>query len=348
MIPLDVDDVTPEWLRAATGLDVSTVEVLDRHSGTTGRARVALTYAAGAAGPETVFVKLAPFDPGQREFVARSGLGTAEARFYAEVAAEVPVRVPQCLASEWDDDGRFAMVLEDLTSTGCRFPRPRDEDIGETAGRIVEELARLHAHFWDDPRLGATLGWVAEGGRVQFGRPSTYVTLALERFGDELGPAFRRLAELYVAQPREIATVLGSGTPTLIHGDAHLGNLFVDVAAGNRPGFFDWAMLWRASGVRDVAYVLGNSIPTGVRREGEREWIGRYVAGLAAAGIAVDVAAAWDQYRVLAVYSWASATATAAMGSLWQAERIGQGGMRRATATIEDLDSVSALESALG
>jgi hypothetical protein len=50
---------------------------------------------------------------------------------------------------------------------------------------------------------------------------------------------------------------------------------------------------------------------------------------------------------VLAVYSWASATATAAMGSLWQAERIGQGGMRRATATIEDLDSVGALEEAL-
>ena len=348
MIPLEVDDVTPEWLRTATGLDVATVEVVDRHSGTTGRARVALTYASGADGPETAFVKLAPFDPGQRDFVARSGLGTAEARFYAEVAGEVPVRVPRCLATEWDADGRFAMVLEDLGITGCRFPRPRDEDIGETAGRIVEELARLHAHFWADPRLqGAELGWVAEGGRVQFGRPSTYITLALERFGDELGPAFRRLAELYVARPREIATVLGSGTPTVIHGDAHLGNLFVDVAAGGRPGFFDWAMVWRASGLRDVAYVLGNSIPTDVRREGQREWIARYVAGLGAAGVTVAEADAWEQYRVLAVYSWASATATAAMGSLWQAERIGQGGMRRATATIEDLESVDALEAAL-
>ena len=347
MIPVEVDDVTPEWLRAATGLEIDAVEVLDRHSGTTGRARVRLTYAAGTTGPETAFVKLAPFDLGQRDFVARSGLGTAEARFYGEVAAEVPVLVPGCLASEWDDTGRFAMVLEDLGISGCRFPRPRDEDIGETAGRIVEELARLHAHFWADPRLHGALEWVAEGGRVQFGRPSTYITLALERFGDELGPAFRRLAELYVANPREIATVLGSGTPTLIHGDAHLGNLFVDVAAGNRPGFFDWAMLWRASGLRDVAYVLGNSIPTDVRREGQREWIARYVAGLAAAGVTIDEADAWEQYRVLAVYSWASATATAAMGSLWQAERIGQGGMRRATATIEDLDSVGALEAAL-
>ncbi|MFA5884127.1 MAG: phosphotransferase [Acidimicrobiia bacterium] len=347
MIPVDVDDVTPAWLSDATGLEVTAVEVLDRHSGTTGRARVGLEYAPGAEGPPTVFVKLAPFDPGQRDFVTQAGLGIAEARFYAEVAPEVPVRVPACLASEWDDAGRFAIVLEDLGITGCRFPRPRDEDIAETAGRIVEELARLHAHFWADPRLTGELGWVAEGGRVQFGRSSAYVPLALERFGDELGPAFRRLADLYVAQPREIAAVLGSGTPTLIHGDAHLGNLFVDVAAGGRPGFFDWAMLWRASGLRDVAYVLGNSIPTEVRREGQREWIGRYVAGLAAAGVVIDEADAWEQYRVLAVYSWASATATAAMGSLWQAERIGQGGMRRATATIEDLDSLGALEAAL-
>ena len=109
--------------------------------------------------------------------------------------------------------------------------------------------------------------------RVSFGRPSTFIGLAVERFGDEIGPAFRRLAELYVERPREVAAVLGSGTPTLVHGDAHLGNLFVDDADGGRPGFFDWAMVWRAGGLRDVAYVLGNSIPTDVRREGEREWI---------------------------------------------------------------------------
>ncbi len=132
-----------------------------------------------------------------------------------------------------------------------------------------------------------------------------------------------------------------------MHGDAHLGNLFVDDAAGGRPGFFDWAMVWRAGGLRDVAYVLGNSIPTDVRRAGEREWIARYVATLAGLGVTVSEADAWEQYRVLVVYSWASATSTAAMGSQWQSERIGQGGMRRATATIEDLDSVAALEAAL-
>ncbi len=348
-IPVEVEDITPEWLGAALGRDVAGVEAVDRHSGTTGRARVAVRWPAGEAGPETVFVKLAPFDPGQREFVARSGLGTAEARFYAELAGEVPVRVPAAYASQWDADGGYAMVLEDLGLTGSRFPRPRDDDLAEYVGRLVEEMARLHGRYWGDPRIepAGALGWVNDGSRVAFGRPGPYVPMAVERFGDELGPAFRRLAELYVDRGPEVAALLRSGPPTLVHGDAHLGNLFVDLAAGGRPGFFDWAMVWRATGMRDVAYVLGSSIPTEVRRAGEREWVARYVAALDPHGGRLTEAEAWEQYRVLVAYSWASATSTAAMGALWQSEKIGQGGMRRATATIEDLDTVAAIEAAL-
>jgi hypothetical protein len=346
VIPIEVADVTAAWMSDALGREVTAVTVLDQHSGTTGRARVGVDY-VGDTGPETLFVKLAPFDPQQRAFVDQVGLGVAEARFYRELAPEVPVRIPVSYHSDWDDDGRYVMVLEDLTASGCRFPRPRDDDIGETAGLIVQELATLHARFWADPRLDGDFAWVTEGMRVSFGGPSRFIGLAVERFGDEMGPTFRRLAELYAEKPREVAAILASGTPTLVHGDAHLGNLLVDEADGGRPGFFDWAMVWRASGLRDVAYVLGNSIPTDVRREGEREWLQRYVDGLAAGGVTLDFDDAWEQYRVLVTYSWASATSTAAMGSLWQSEKIGQGGMRRATATIEDLDTVSALEARL-
>ena len=48
MIPVAVDDVTPEWLSQVLGLDVVATAVLDQHSGTTGRARLALTYGSGA------------------------------------------------------------------------------------------------------------------------------------------------------------------------------------------------------------------------------------------------------------------------------------------------------------
>ena len=86
-------------------------------------------------------------------------------------------------------------------------------------------------------------------------------------------PAFRALGELYAARWREVAALWSEGTCTLIHGDDHIGNLFVD---GERTGFFDWAVASRFPGMRDVAYFLGNSLPPEVRRAEEDALLARY------------------------------------------------------------------------
>ncbi len=108
-----------------------------------------------------------------------------------------------------------------------------------------------------------------------------------------------------------------------MHGDPHFGNLFVDVEGGDRTGFLDWAVLCRAPGLRDVAYVLCNSVPQDVREPNEREFVDRYCEVLAAAGVDLDPVAAWEQYRLFAVYSWVAAAATAGMGSKWQPLSVG-------------------------
>jgi hypothetical protein len=97
-----------------------------------------------------------------------------------------------------------------------------------------------------------------------------------------------------------------------------MGNLFGD---GSVPGFLDWAMVGRASGLRDVAYYCCNSVPAAVRRAHEREWLARYREVLAEEGVTLGEPAAWDGYRLFAIYSWLAATSTAAMGSLWQPGR---------------------------
>ena len=58
-IPAQLSDLTAGWFSQALDCEVRAVEVIDAHSGTTGRARVRLT--AGGAVPETLFVKLQPF-----------------------------------------------------------------------------------------------------------------------------------------------------------------------------------------------------------------------------------------------------------------------------------------------
>ena len=118
--------------------------------------------------------------------------------------------------------------------------------------------------------------------------------------------------------------------------------------AGDRTGFLDWAVVCRAPGIRDVSYVLCNSVPFAVRERIERALIDRYCEILAARGIALDPEDAWNQHGLHAVYSWVSATSTAGMGSKWQPLDVGLRATKRTTAACAHLDSAGLLESRLG
>jgi aminoglycoside phosphotransferase (APT) family kinase protein len=336
LIPTELADLDAAWLGAALGAPAERVTVLDSHSGTTGRARLAVRWAAGAPRelPASVFVKFAPFDTEQRGFVAANQMGVREARLYRDLAAELPVRVPRPWHAAFDDDGRYVMVLEDLVAAGCSFPSPKDPRAGDWVGRIVESLARLHARFHASPRFAGDLAWLAERGTGAGDLGAGLVRLALDRTGARLSPAFRRFAALYVERAPAIAARWNAGATTLVHGDPHLGNLFLD---GERIGFLDWGVVGVAPGMRDVAYVLCNSVPAELRRAQEQAWLVRYRAALAEGGVALDAGEAFEQYRLFAIYGWLAATATLAMGSKWQPESLALSSTERATLALEDL-----------
>ena len=338
MIPVEVEDITAAWLeevlrRHAPDASIESIRVAEAHSGTTGRARVLLTHDDPRL-PRSVFVKLAPFDAGQRAFVEQLGMGLDEARFYTELAAQVPVRHPRPWYATHDDAGHYVMVLEDLLAVGARYPEQRDPDLPAFVERTIDALAALHAAFWASPRFApdGDLAWVERRSRG-YGSAAPIVTFAVEQLGDSLPDASRRLAEVYLSRADGIAALLAHGTATLVHGDAHLGNLFAD---GATPGFLDWAMVSSAPGLRDVAYFLGSSVPTDLRRARERELIARYCERLREGGVALASDAAWEQYRLQLVTGWIAAIVTAGMGSHWHPIEIGMAATQRANAAIED------------
>ncbi len=359
-IPAEVDDLTPEWLtevlgRRAPGVDVATVAVVDAHSGTTGRAVLRLGY-RGDSGPlpDSVFCKLAPFEPRQRRLLARFGIGAVEARFYAGLAGEVGIRVPGVLYAEAGEDGTFVMVLEDLVASGCTMRRGGGGDPGERAAATLDALADLHARYWESPRFADDLAWVPEragfgagGGHdpVAIAASAHFAQLALDAFGDEMGPAFVAVGTLYRDRVGEILDLWDEGARTLIHGDPHEGNLFDD---GPVAGFFDWAMFSHSPAVRDVAYHCASSLPTPVRRAEEAGLLRRYRRALAEQGIDLDAADVERQYRLFTVFAWVSMASTAAMGSQWQPVDAAKEAMRRATAAVDDLDAVGLLRECLG
>ncbi len=345
-LPTEIEHLTAGWFSEVLGRDVADATVVDRSSGTTGRARVLLRGEPGV--PESVFVKLPPFDEQQRALVDKTGMGVAEARFYRDLAAGVAARVPEVWFAEADDHD-YVMVLEDLVATGCRFPTPDDDDIATRALDIVEQLAALHGPYWESERFatGGDLEWLAERGTRGGGGGRVFVQRAIDTIADQFGEAFHRIAAIYLSRAPDIVRLWREGAGTLVHGDAHIGNLFVDVAAGNRTGFLDWAVVCRAPGMRDVSYVLCNSVPVDVRERIEHDVIDRYCEILVGQGVVLDPEEAWNQHRLHAVYSWVSATSTAGMGSKWQPLAVGLRATERTTAACAHLDSAGLLESLL-
>jgi hypothetical protein len=348
-IPATPDAVSAEWLtrilsRTSPDAEVVGVEVLARHSGTTGRLRLGLTYAPGPNGPESVFVKLAPFDESQRRMVAATDMGRREARFYEGPAADAPLRIPRSyFAAHGDQPTDYIMVLEDLEATGCTFPNRLATHAEDRGLQVIEALARLHARFWDDPRFDDELSWVQPAMRGAYG--AKLVDRARAMFADELPPVFDDLCGLYSEHHEHVCQLLDEGERTLIHGDTHAGNQFID---GDQVGLYDWAVVSRSPGIRDIAIYLGNSCPTEVRRRHQEDWLRAYRQVLVDAAVdAPSLDTLWLRYRRSVLYAWVAATTTASMGSKWQPIEVGRTGMIRATEACADLQTLEAFQAAL-
>ena len=349
-IPDRPEAITPAWLTAALAAslpdaEVARVAVLERHSGTTGRARLALDYAAGSTGPATVFAKLPPFDATQRRLVAVTDMGRREARFYQALSGETPVRVPRCwFAAHGDAPTDYVLLLEDLEASGCTFPESVEDHARAHGREVVEALARLHAHFWRDPRFASELAWLPRAMRGALG--AKLVEQARAKFAAELPPVFAELCTLYATHHPRICDLWDEGDSTLVHGDVHAGNQFVD---RGRIGFYDWAVVSRSPGIRDVGIYLCNSCPTELRRAEQDAWLTAYRQGLVDGGVAgaPTLEELWRGYRRAVLYGWVAATTTAAMGDAWQPVEIGQKAMRVATQACADLETLEAFREAL-
>jgi hypothetical protein len=336
--------MTDALAESVPGVEVASLSVLDQHSGTTGRARLALTYAGPVAGPPSVFVKLPPFEESQRQMVAATDMGRREARFYAGPGREAPMRIPSTYhAAAGDDPTEYIMVLEDLVASGCTFST-RLAPFGEDGvGQLIDGLGRVHAHFWNDDRLTGEWSWIQPAMRGAFG--AKLIASARQQFADQFPPVFTELCLLYEEHHGRIAEIMDDGEQTLIHGDTHAGNQFRD---DGTVGLYDWAVISRSPGIRDVAIYLGNSCPTELRRAGQDDWLRSYHHVLVDSGVdPPSFEVLHDRYRCCVLYAWIAAATTASMGSKWQPIEIGMLGMTRSTDTCADLDTLGALRERL-
>lgn len=345
-LPAHPDDLTPAWLGEVLEAPVRSVELLDHAFSTNQRARIALTYDEAGAGPESLFVKLAPLDEAHRAMIGAIGMGEREARFFADVSGAIDLRVPHChfAGAEGDD---FVLLLEDLTTSGCRFSQGEWGVSADAAANALEELARFHAGFESEAARDAVAPWLHQPDRSPGSEATSgLMRLVLDQNADVLSDTYKAIGELYVEHHARLHALWDDGPATYIHGDLHIGNVFLD---GERVGFLDWGLSKTSTHLRDVSYFLTMSVDVEARRANERALLETYLAALGSAGgaeIAIDDA--WKIYRLQGSYT-VIATFLAYMPSYASGDgvELGEGLLRRANAAIEDLEVVEALRQVL-
>ncbi len=324
-IPATPEEITAEWLTAALsqhqpGVVVSSVEVLDVREVTNTHVRLRIEVEAGGSDPvsSSLFVKMLPLESSRRDAVAATGMGQREARFYRELAPTLSMRLPHAHLALFDDEtGAFIVALDDLDSSNCLISDGTWGVSPEAAMGALAALAQLHARFEDPARRELEVPWIPEAthGRSYGANMLRY---GLDHHGDRLSTDFAAIAELYISDNRALHHLWHRGPLTVVHGDPHIGNLFididididsgsvVDVAAGSgaRVGFLDWGIINITSPMRDVSYFMNMALSVDDRRAHERALLRHYLdvrRALGAAPISYDEA--WLAHRLHAAYT---------------------------------------------
>jgi hypothetical protein len=311
------EDLSPRWVTRQIaarhpGAVIDRVDVVMHADGTNRRARLALTYAKGS-GPATLFLKA--HAPGHRLVHLRNGNLFSETRLYA---ARVPLEVDHPYVyraiCDWLDLD-FLLVMEDLAARGAD---PRDALHPLNVEQVlygVRALARLHSRYWNfngqsQPKLRWVRTWEpTQGWQVGLRKR---VPVGLARGADQLPPAItRHNGDALVDQWVRYVNSLSRGPLTLLHADAHVGNVYA--LPGNQMGFLDW-IVRRGNWSQDVGYFLVGALTEEDRRRSERMLIEEYCGALTVpTGDRPSFDEAWLRYRASHIYGltiWLSTLGT--------------------------------------
>ena len=358
--PAAPNGVSTGWLTAAlcggTSVRVERFSAEPISRGSTLRTRLHLTYTGPAdeiaALPSTVFVKSTSSFL-TRLHVGATGAAGVEARFYREIQPTVGVRTPTGYFGVADrKTGRSILLLEDMART-------RKVEFGDIltgyidrvrAESLVDTLAATHGALLDSPRFGADLKWMVTSVRLQEGlnrlvdferRSIVGFNRSADVMPTEIRPYRDRIhGFLMTSVQLDRTAALG-----LQHSDVHAGNWFIE--DGRAMGLYDWAIIAKGQGTRDLAYALMSNLSVDDRRSWERELVDRYTEQVSTvSGVRQDPAQVWLSYRQQTMHGlcfWLYTIGSGTFQPNMQSSEVSKANIARMTQAVIDLDSFAAL-----
>jgi len=305
-----------------------------------------IDWADGERMPRTLFLKL-PGEPlGTRIFCTALGVWELECAFFRGFAADFPLRLPAVHAVA-TRGSRFALLQEDLgADPAVRLFTNRAMLDGvdlALARRCLEAFAVFHAHYHGlaaaererrlplarHPFVGPAMSTISQAinraavDPCRRKAPQLFDAVQAARFRAAMG-RWRDLQAWWYREPL-----------TLVHGDSHIGNFFVD---GERMGMLDFQAPHWSKGVRDVQYFLVNSMRPELLERHERELVAFYAQAVRARGVALGADEAWEQYRGFAFQPLMTIVTSLGLGPLTEQDRLMHEVLARALASVERLD----------
>lgn len=262
--------------------------------------RLRLAYEGAGDAPGSIILKTG--------LAGRAGgtwnAGRHEVEFYARIAPGMAGLVPRCFEAHSDPETKsWHLLLENLNAShviATDWPLPPTK---AQCRSIVHARGRFQAAWWDDPRLGVSVGtWPdAETLDQNLRDFADAVTRFGDRAGDRLSSGRRDLFSHFLdAVPGLRAGRDTRRNVTVVQGDAHVWNCFLPRDAESHDvRLFDWDS-WRiAAGTDDLAYMMAVHWYPDMRRERERPLLDHYHATLLAHGVrGYDRRALDDDYRL--------------------------------------------------
>ena len=306
----DVAQATPDRLTGILreqgclghGEVVAVRKELPYFSGMSDLARLTLGYSQGASAsaPARLLLKIPLPEP---DWIVTPGLRRKEVDFYNNVASAMgqapAVRCYDAMYCSQSD--RSHLLLDDLSATHSNpeFPLP---PLNRHCEQLIDRVARLHAFWWNHPRLGDDIGAFPDDAFVR--RHYEKLQEAWCGFADfledRLSTGRRQLYEgvlsswpaLWQQRRDRFANACNI---TLIHGDLHgLNALFPHSPQNGAVYLIDWED-WRVSvGTDDLAYMMALQWSRERRQRMETNLLRRYHTALLAHGV---TRYAWEDCR---------------------------------------------------
>lgn len=338
-------------------VQVDSIEVVDAALSSKGEERVStagriafdVLYAIdmGMDLPKRLVVKVA-----RPEFV-EIPLYENEVNIYTRLGDEIPMRMPRCFGGLRDHASlSFGLVLEDLRTTQVAFENVLSKFCAEDTAALLEQLALLHAAYWESPRFNNDLRWVQahtsgpihdlfslEKGGVHFLIEHEIATHQFKReLVESIGQSSIGLAE----QVARVQNHQANLSCTLLHGDAHVGNTY-RTKSGER-GYLDFQLSARGFCMHDVSYTIVTSLAVKERRLHELNLIDGYRERLIDLGVhkPPSLEMLFEEYRRAMAWNLYIGWLTSPTENYgWE---ITVGNLVRVATAYRDLDSAKAID----